>query len=114
MSFEQLSSRLIATEFCPPRYEKTILSRPFFEFVAEDYNRKKDSAKVMEDRTDPTDGKLRHKINDEIKLAWMCGMERDRRVQMNHNYSTIYRNACLLRRAVESHLKHALVVLNKE
>lgn len=115
MSFDVLCDKLREGPFGEKRQGPGLLSEPFFKFEESDYDRGAESAAVMQGRTEPGTGKLRKKINDEIKLAWMCGMERDRRVQTGcRNYSEIVRGACMLRKIVESRLEHAVKALRKE
>lgn len=89
---------------------KTVGGRRFFKFEQSDYDRGKEISKVADARAshDP-DLHVGRKVNREVKLGWMCGMDRDRRIQEPcTNYSTIIRNNCILKRNVKTHLEKAL------
>lgn len=108
MSFDSLCKSLLSDVYSQKYYGGPgLLSKKFFEFKESDYERKRESAKVMSARSNPSEGTFAQKVHAEVKLGWMCGMERDRRVQKKClNYSEIVRNNNTLKRAVESRLTH--------
>lgn len=108
MSFDSLCGKLLSDVYAKKYYGgQGLLSKKFFGFEESDYKRSGESAKVMSARAKPSDGTFAEKVHAEVKLGWMCGMERDRRVQAKClNYSEIVRNNNTLKRTVEARLKH--------
>jgi len=110
MPFDALCKSMSDAAFDPDKYEKTG-DRKFHEFKESDYSRKAESAKVVSNRKSGPKSRLAC-TKDETRLGWMCGMERDRRVQCEcNNYAEIVRNNCMFRRTVRKRMEHVAKAL---
>ena len=111
MSFESLTEQLSEVHYNSLMYGDYFVRGSEFwtdEHEKQDYERKGESAKVVKARTSSSpEDKLRDKVKAELRLGWMCGMERDRRVQYEcRNYSEIVRNNNILKKITHERIKH--------
>jgi len=111
MSFESLAQKISDSCYGESTYGSSFVEGlEFWNTIHEksDYERKGESAKVVKARTSSSpEDKLRDKVKAELRLGWMCGMERDRRVQYEcRNYSEIVRNNNILKKITHERIKH--------